>query len=423
MIAMKRTMLIFFFVVAFTGSLTSQVKRLGNTWTQSIDKQQSAPTTTLISNSDPIIKRDTIIVEKVIKRTEVIYRTEEVIDSIIPADYSRNTHTTDTTNIVNSNNPKSTGVPDAYGKIIITKPKTDIMETLGDEVIELTDTISERNGNYIWIPDSLKSQVRQLLKGGTVISNANQEEQPDMNEKVTFRGKTIPMILKDRNLGRYDRGLFNYLFIPKGIWQLGLTASYGEFSTANLEILDLVSDVDFNGHIFSIKPSVSYFVGNNSSIGLRFGYTAGTASIGSFNVDIDDDMSFNLHDIMYKSKNYTGSIVYTHYLGITRRGRFGIFNEVELALAGGSSDFHRPYGGELRRTHTNVFQAGLNFSPGISVYILEPLSFNVSFGVFGLNIKHEKQTVDDVPMGERTTSGANFRFNIFNINFGIAVNI
>lgn len=418
MIAMKRTILIYFLVMAFTVNLSSQVKRLGNTWTQTIDKQQSEKTTTLTSNSGPIIKRDTIIVEKVIKRTEIIYRTEEVIDSIIPYNYQNNNHTSDTIDIVNSYNPKSTGVPD-----IITKPKSDILDTLGDEIIEMTDTLAEGNGNYIWIPDSLENQVRQLLKGGTVISHANQEEEPDMNEKVTFRGRTIPMILKDRNLGRYDRGLFNYLFIPKGIWQLGLTASYGEFSTANLEILDLVSDVDFNGHIFSIKPSVSYFVGNNSSIGLRFGYTSGTASIGSFNVDIDDDMSFNLHDIMYKSKTYTGAFAYTHYLGITRRGRFGVFNEVELAFAGGSSDFHRPYNGVLRRTHTNIFEAALNFSPGISVYILEPLSFNVSFGVFGLNIKHEKQTVDDVPMGERTTSGANFRFNIFNINFGIAVNI
>ncbi|MCH5232382.1 MAG: hypothetical protein J1E78_02005, partial [Muribaculaceae bacterium] len=164
----------------------------------------------------------------------------------------------------------------------------------------------------------------------------------DLNEKVLFRGDTINMILKDRNLGRqrFDRGLFNWLFIPKGIWQVGLTASYGEFSTADLQILDLVSDIDFKGHIFSIRPYFAYFVRSNISVGMRLGYTSGRASIGSFNMEIDEDMSFNLHDIMYKSESYSAALTFSQYLGIARRGRFGVFNEVELAFSSGSSDFH-----------------------------------------------------------------------------------
>ena len=100
-----------------------------------------------------------------------------------------------------------------------------------------------------------------------------------------------------------------------------------------------------------------------------------------------------------------------------------MFNEVELALSGGNSDFHRPFNGEMRETHTTSFQTALNFSPGVCVYILDQVSFNVSLGVFGLYIKNEKQKVNGEKLGSRTTSGANFRFNIFNINFGIAVNI
>ena len=34
-------------------------------------------------------------------------------------------------------------------------------------------------------------------------------------------------------------------------------------------------------------------------------------------------------------------------------------------------------------------QAALNFSPGVSVFILDPVSFNVSFGVFGFILKRE----------------------------------
>ena len=54
---------------------------------------------------------------------------------------------------------------------------------------------------------------------------------------------------------------------------------------------------------------------------------------------------------------------------------------------------------------------------------MKNVSFNVSFGVFGFYLRNEKQTVNGEPLGNRFTSGANFKFNIFNINFGIGVHI
>lgn len=330
-----------------------------------------------ILRTDTIFKTDTIQVKEVITRTDVIHRTEQIVRYFGEAQPGQ-------------------------------------------------DTLSRPGGKYVWVPDSMENQVENLLAGNELVTKVyiDKADMPvDLNEKVIFRGDTINMILKDRNLGRFDRGLFNYLFIPKGIWQVGLTASYGEFSTSDLQILDLISDIDFNGKLWSIRPYVQYFIKSNISVGLRLGFTHGIANIGSFNVDIDEDMSFDLHDIMYKSNSYSAAVTFSQYLGIARKGRFGVFNEVELALSGGNSDFNRPYNGEMRKTHTNTFQTALNFSPGVCVYVIDQLSFNVSLGVFGLNIKHEKQKVNDEDLGWRTTSGANFRFNIFNINFGIAVNI
>ena len=156
---------------------------------------------------------------------------------------------------------------------------------------------------------------------------------------------------------------------------------------------------------------------------MRLGYSSGRANIDSFNVDIDEDMSFNLKDIYYRSESYTAALTFNQYYGISRRGRFGIYNEVELAFSSGNSDFNRPFNGAPKLTHTTTMQAALNFSPGVCVFIMDQVSFNVSFGVFGFSLRNEKQTVDGVAMGNRFTSGANFRFNIFNINFGVAVNL
>lgn len=404
---MKRILMILSLYFAFVALSAQEIRRLGNTW--DFPKEEEEKENTIISGSTTTIKHDTIVIQEIIKRTDVVHRTEEVIKRVETAPYDNS---------------------DIFDRTL------DIMDSIDLDLDNYDDSDEEEEllalplqsppgGNYIWVPDSMENTVMNILRGEEIVVKAQMpgEEAVDKNEMVTFRGRVIPMILKSRNLGRFDRGLFNYLFIPKGIWQIGLTASYGEFSTENLEILDLISDIDFNGKIWSIRPYFSYFLRSNLSLGLRLGYTSGKASIGAFNVDIDEDISFNLHDIYYKSNSYSASITLTQYLGIARRGRFGFFNEVELAMAGGDSDFHRPYEGKMRRTHTQTYQAALNFSPGVCVYVMDQVSFNVSFGVFGLNIKHEKQKVNDEPMGERTTSGANFRFNIFNINFGIAVNI
>ena len=276
-------------------------------------------------------------------------------------------------------------------------------------------------GKYYFIPDSLASDVETLLKGHSRV--VDDDMNLDLKEKVVHRGDTIPRVLRQRNLGRFDRGLVSLLYIPKGSWTFGLTASYGEFSSKDLEIFDLLSDIDIKAHSFSISPYLSYFIRNNLSIGLRLKYYNARGDVDSFKVDIDDDMNFNLHDIMYKAESYTAAMFLSQYIGLSRHGRFGLYNEIELAFASGSSNFRRPYGGNLRDTHTNWMEAQLNFSPGVQVFIMKNVSFHVSFGVFGFKLRKENQFENEEKIGERFTSGADFRFNIFNINFGIGIHI
>lgn len=276
------------------------------------------------------------------------------------------------------------------------------------------DTAATLPGRFVWVPDTCLEDV------GRVLMTDEQRADAELKERNVYRGDTIATVLKSRNFSRFDRGLRNYLFIPRGQWTFGVTASYGEFSTSDLEMLDLLSDIDLGGHIFSINPYVAYFVKPNVSVGLKFGYNSAKGRIDSFLVDIDEDMNFDLHDIMYRNESYSAAITLRQYFGLSRKGRFGVFNEIDLAFSSGNGDFVRPYNGELRNTHTTQMKAELNFSPGVSVFIMENVSFNISFGVFGFHLRNEAQSVDGVPSGNRFTSGANFRFNIFNINFGIA---
>lgn len=243
----------------------------------------------------------------------------------------------------------------------------------------------------------------------------------DMSEMVIVGNDTVPIVIPEHNFGRYDRGLYNYLFIPKGKWSFGITASYGQLDTDDVQLLSLLKDVDFKGKIYSIKPFISYFFRNNQSIGLRFNYSRGMGDLGNLAMDFDEDLNFSIHDVSYYTQSYSTSLFYRNYIGLNKSKRFGIFNEVDITVGSGSSRFKRIYNEEPKDTRTTITQGSLNFSPGVCVFIQEYVAFNVSFGVFGLNFRREHQITDGVEEGSRFTSGANFRFNIFNINFGMMV--
>lgn len=246
---------------------------------------------------------------------------------------------------------------------------------------------------------------------------------PEMDELVIVGTDTVPMILKDRNFGRYDRGLFNYLFMPRKQWSFELMASYSQFDADDVEILQALNDFDFKGKQYALRPTVGYFFRPNQCIGIKFDYTRQEADLGRLAVNFGEDLSFDIHDISYYSSKYSIGVFYRNYVGLGRAKRFAIFNEACLSFGSGSSRFKRPYNAQIRDTRTDLTEVALNFSPGLCVFVMDYVSFNISFGVFGVHLRNEKQVTDGVEEGSRFSSGANFRFNLFNINFGIGVHI
>lgn len=243
----------------------------------------------------------------------------------------------------------------------------------------------------------------------------------DSIPQVIIDGDTVDVIIRQPNFGRFDRGLLNYIFIPRNKWGFGITASYGELKTEDIQVLSILQDFDFSGKMYSVKPYFAYFFGNNQSIGVRVNYSRGIADLAGMSFNFGDDMSFAIRDVSYYQHSTSISTFYRAYVGLDRGGRFGVFNEVDLSFGTGSSRFKRLYGGEPRDTRTITTMGALNFSPGVQIFVMDYVSFNVSFGVFGLQWKKERQSTNDVDEGSRVTSGANFRFNLFNINFGLMV--
>ena len=106
----------------------------------------------------------------------------------------------------------------------------------------------------------LAARRGHVVKKTELLSDSLELKQFQDSMRVIVGNDTVSMIIPEQNFGRYDRGLYNFLFIPKGKWAFGLTASYGELNTDDVQILSMLNNIDFKGKIYSIKPSISYFI-------------------------------------------------------------------------------------------------------------------------------------------------------------------
>ena len=80
--------------------------------------------------------------------------------------------------------------------------------------------LRDKTDNDIVILDKLTKGEKILLDSTLIASGL-------IDETVIVGDDTVSIIIPQKNYGRFDRGLYNFMFIPKGQWGYGLTASYG----------------------------------------------------------------------------------------------------------------------------------------------------------------------------------------------------
>lgn len=228
-------------------------------------------------------------------------------------------------------------------------------------------------------------------------------------------------IIFEKPVGRYDRGITNFRFIPKNKWIGGITVSVFNFETDNSRLLfSLLKDIDFNLRAMSVHPFVGYAVKDNMVLGLKFGYSRISGGIGNLALNIED-LDVSLKDIKYTDDSYSFNVFYRSYIGLDGKGLFGLFNETTLGYNTGSSRFSRGADDALKYTDSTINQLHVGINPGIAIFIMPNVGAEVSFGVAGFTYNWEKQKKSTGETGKRTNSGANFKINLFNINIGITV--
>ena len=231
-------------------------------------------------------------------------------------------------------------------------------------------------------------------------------------------------------VNRVDREIDKNIFAYKGEWLCGVSASYGTLSTDDSEIALIVDNLNLGGSIISVKPYFGYFYRNNLAVGARFGYTRTGAHFDNAHINLGNfingiEFSTDGIGINYLSNAYSFALFHRAYLPLDKRGRFGVFGELELEGQYGRSHFGFMYNNEWNKSISDTYKVAFNFNPGVAAYVFPNVCATVSFGLGGLQYNHIKQF--DAEMnptgGTRNYSKLAFRLNIAEINIGVTVHL
>lgn len=248
-------------------------------------------------------------------------------------------------------------------------------------------------------------------------------------KEYDWKADTLPVkkgidLLRIKKVGRYDRGIVNYRFMPKGQLLVGLDFSFWNFDSNDSKLLfGYLDKFNFDARTVSINPFLGYFFRDNQAIGMRWGYRKISGSLGNASIKIDEDVNFSIKDLGLKEEIYSCTFFHRSYVGLDAGKRFGLFNETSLRLGYGKSVFTRGADEALKETTTNIFETQLGISPGLAVFIMQNVSMECSVGIIGLRYRQEKQTNTWGETGQRHNGGANFKINLFDINLGLIISL
>ena len=230
-------------------------------------------------------------------------------------------------------------------------------------------------------------------------------------------------------INRVDREIDKNIFAYKNEWICGVAASYGTLTSDDSEIATVIENLKFGGSVISVKPYFGYLYRDNLAIGARFGYTRMAATFDNADVNLGNFISgveFSTEGIgvNYLSNAYSFAIFHRAYVPLDRRGRFGVFGELELEGQFGRSNFGFMYNNEWSNSVSDSYKVKFNFNPGVAAYVFPNVCATISFGLGGLQYTHIKQYDNNMQTtGTRNFSKLAFRLNITEINIGITFHL
>lgn len=217
----------------------------------------------------------------------------------------------------------------------------------------------------------------------------------------------------------FKRGLEQISFVPKGQWIGGVSVSYSQSDFENYQFL-IVENLNGDTYTFKVSPMVMFCFKDNLAAGGRLSYSRSRTRLDGASLVLGADTSYDVDNLYSISHNYHGTAMFRNYISLGKSMRFGFFNEVDLSLGGGPSKLVNGTGDELTGTYERNFNLNIGLTPGVIMFLSNYSALEVSIGVLGFNYTHTHSISDQIYHAERNRKSANFRINLFSVQFGVA---
>lgn len=221
---------------------------------------------------------------------------------------------------------------------------------------------------------------------------------------------------------RANRGLVDTknVFVPKGQWIFGGTASYSQHKNEGYKML-IIEDINSAGYTFKVSLLVAYAIADNMALGARLNYNRTLMRIDSASLSIgDEETGTHISTDFYYAVKHSYSLggIWRQYIPLGRNKRFAIFNEVQLSLGASQAKFATD--SPVRGTFSRSFDAGLSVNPGIIAFATNVMAVEVTVGVMGLQFSRTKQVHNQVETGKTSASMMNFSVNLLSVGLGMS---
>ena len=239
---------------------------------------------------------------------------------------------------------------------------------------------------------------------------------------ATASGTPIAEHPKTINEKRRERGLTDprNLFVPKGQWVFGGTASYSTHTNEGYQFL-IVEGIDSKGYTVRVSPMIAYALTDNMALGGRFIYSRTLLELDKAELQLGDegsDTDLKANNYYSLRHNYSVAAIWRQYIPLGRNKRFALFNETQLSVGGTQARFTND--SPVKGTYETGYTLSLGISPGIVAFATNNMAVEVNVGVMGISYTHTKQVHNQVTVDKRNTSMMNFKVNIFSIGLGMA---
>ncbi len=249
-------------------------------------------------------------------------------------------------------------------------------------------------------------------------------QRPSTDNADTLRSGNVPAKRQPLTINemRSRRGLTDThnLFVPKGQWIFGGTASYSTHTNKSYQFL-VVEGINSKGYTFKVSPMIAYAFRNNMALGGRFIYSRTLLKLDKASInfgDEDSNVNLNVQDYYALQHSYQVAAIWRQYIPLGRNKRFALYNE--MSLAGGGTEARFANGSPVKGTYQTGYTFSLGISPGIIAFATNNMAVEVNVGVMGITFDHTEQVHNQVSVGERNVSQMNFKVNIFSIGLGVA---